>query len=37
MHEGRIVERGTADDVMFAPQHAHTSALLAAVPTIGTR
>ncbi|MDQ1710239.1 MAG: peptide/nickel transport system ATP-binding protein ddpF [Frankiaceae bacterium] len=35
MHDGRIVEHGRADDVLFAPQHAHTQALLAAVPTIG--
>jgi peptide/nickel transport system ATP-binding protein len=37
MHDGRIVEHGRADDVLFAPQHAHTQALLAAVPTIGRR
>ena len=34
MHGGRIVERGKADDVLLNPQHEHTRALLAAVPTI---
>ena len=34
MHAGRIVERGKADDVLLNPQHEHTQALLAAVPTL---
>ncbi|MCQ8784004.1 ABC transporter ATP-binding protein [Mangrovibrevibacter kandeliae] len=32
MHRGRIVERGTRDDVLSRPQEAYTKALLAAVP-----
>lgn len=32
MYLGRIVERGTTDEVMRAPQHPYTQALLAAVP-----
>ena len=34
MYLGRIVERGTVDEVLGAPQHPYTQALLAAVPTI---
>jgi peptide/nickel transport system ATP-binding protein len=34
MYLGRIVERGTADEVLRAPKHPYTQALLAAVPTI---
>jgi peptide/nickel transport system ATP-binding protein len=32
MYQGRIVEQGPARDVLRSPQHAHTRALLAAVP-----
>jgi len=32
MYLGRIVERGTAEEVMRAPKHPYTQALLAAVP-----
>ena len=32
MYQGRIVEQGTADAVLDAPQHAYTQALLAATP-----
>jgi peptide/nickel transport system ATP-binding protein len=32
MYLGRIVERGTVDDVLRSPQHPYTRALLAAVP-----
>ena len=35
MQRGRIVEQGLADDVLGAPQHAYTQALMAAVPKMG--
>jgi peptide/nickel transport system ATP-binding protein len=34
MLQGKIVERGTVDDVLRRPQHPYTKELLAAVPTI---
>ena len=34
MYLGRIVERGTAEEVLGAPKHPYTEALLAAVPRI---
>ncbi len=34
MYLGRIVERGTVEDVLQRPQHVYTQALLAAVPRI---
>ncbi len=34
MYLGRIVERGTADEVLGEPKHPYTQALLAAVPKI---
>jgi peptide/nickel transport system ATP-binding protein len=34
MYQGKIVERGTADQVLRRPQHPYTRELLAAVPTI---
>jgi len=37
MYLGRIVERGTVDEVLRAPRHPYTQALLAAVPKIGGR
>ncbi len=37
MHQGVIVEHGPVDEVLFAPRHPYTRALLAAVPEVGTR
>ncbi|HSA90703.1 MAG TPA: dipeptide ABC transporter ATP-binding protein, partial [Burkholderiales bacterium] len=34
MYQGRIVERGTVDEVLRRPQHPYTRQLLAAVPAI---
>jgi peptide/nickel transport system ATP-binding protein len=34
MYLGRIVERGTADEVLGSPRHPYTEALLSAVPRI---
>ena len=34
MYLGRIVERGTADEVLGNPRHPYTQALLSAVPTV---
>jgi len=34
MYLGRIVERGTAEEVLAAPKHPYTQALLASVPRI---
>ena len=34
MYAGRIVERGTRDEVLFSPQHPYTMALLASVPRV---
>ncbi|MGX9883217.1 dipeptide ABC transporter ATP-binding protein [Streptomyces sp. NPDC002276] len=36
MHEGRLVESGTADDVFERPQEPYTKRLLAAVPRMDT-
>jgi peptide/nickel transport system ATP-binding protein len=35
LREGRIVEEGTTEAVLGAPQHPYTRALIAAVPRIG--
>ena len=34
MYQGKVVERGTAEQVLRAPQHDYTKTLLAAVPRI---
>jgi oligopeptide/dipeptide ABC transporter ATP-binding protein len=34
MYQGRIVERGTADEVLHSPKHPYTKELLSAVPRI---
>jgi peptide/nickel transport system ATP-binding protein len=34
MREGKIVERGTADEVLRRPEHPYTRALLASVPVV---
>ncbi len=34
MYQGRIVEHGSADEVLGKPQHAYTRALLSAVPAL---
>ncbi len=36
MRNGKIVERGTADEIFNRPQHPYTQELLAAVPHLGT-
>lgn len=37
LYQGRIVEEGTAADVILTPRHPYTQALVAAVPRIGHR
>ena len=37
MYLGRIVERGSTDEVLRTPRHPYTQALLAAVPTLDGR
>jgi peptide/nickel transport system ATP-binding protein len=34
MHHGRVVEQGTADEVLDSPRDPYTRALLRAVPTL---
>ncbi len=36
MYQGKVVERGVAEQVLRSPQHEYTKALLAAVPRIKT-
>jgi len=35
MRNGRVVERGSTDDIYYRPSHPYTKALLGAVPRIG--
>ena len=37
MHHGRIVETGTADEVLRHPRHEYTRRLIAAAPSLGAR
>ena len=37
MYSGRVVERGSVDDVFAAPHHPYTAGLLASLPQAGTR
>jgi oligopeptide/dipeptide ABC transporter ATP-binding protein len=37
MHDGRIIELGSAQDVLAGPAHPYTRALIDAVPRLGTR
>jgi peptide/nickel transport system ATP-binding protein len=34
---GRIVERGSAEDIFYDPQHPYTQALLSSIPKLGAR
>ncbi len=36
MKDGKIVERGTIEDIYYRPQHEYTKQLLAAVPHLGS-
>lgn len=36
MYQGRIVEQGTVEDVLYAPAHSYTRKLLSAVPMVRT-
>jgi oligopeptide transport system ATP-binding protein len=37
MYAGRIVEKGTVDEIFYNPQHEYTKGLLASVPTLEDR
>jgi oligopeptide/dipeptide ABC transporter ATP-binding protein len=37
MYLGRVVEQGTAEQVLSSPEHPYTQALLAAAPSLGSR
>ena len=37
MYQGNIVERGTVDTVLSAPQHPYTKALIACIPKLGAK
>jgi len=36
MKDGKIIEAGTADDVLSRPRQPYTHALLSAVPRVGS-
>ena len=37
MYLGKVVERGSVDDIFYAPQHPYTLALLNSMPRLGSR
>jgi peptide/nickel transport system ATP-binding protein len=37
MYLGRVVERGSAEDIFYNPQHPYTLALLGSIPKLGAR
>lgn len=37
MYAGKIVESGSAHDVLFSPEHPYTKALISAIPVLGSR
>jgi len=37
MYAGRVVERGTADELFYDPKHPYTAGLLASIPRVGRR
>ena len=37
MYLGQLVERGSVDDIFYAPQHPYTLALLGSIPKLGAR
>jgi peptide/nickel transport system ATP-binding protein len=37
MYLGRVVERGSVDDIFYNPQHPYTLALLGSIPKLGAR
>jgi peptide/nickel transport system ATP-binding protein len=37
MYLGRVVERGSVDDIFYRPQHPYTLALLDSIPKLGAR
>ena len=37
MYAGKIVETGSAEDVLFSPAHPYTRALISAIPVLGSK
>ena len=37
MYAGRVVERGTSEEIFYSPQHPYTQGLLKSAPVMGTR